>query len=633
MDQNSEPAAGNRSSRRRNDVYPAPQRVSQAAEQMNSWQPSAMNPNVPYQSASPVNPWNGQNGPENIQSYYRPEQRGWNPQEYYQRNVTGNANPNGMYRDNAVRQPNPPVYPNTGWQRGYQPSPIGNMPAGAYDQGNRPAESPKKIHWGRIAGILAAVIAVVVAVFIGVKARQEEIRRNETDAIVIPYNTKYCPGVYVDGIHLGGLEHQQAYDAVMNQLAQYYGAWSVCLKWNEKVLFEFTADQLGMVPQVEDALNEAWKQGHLDPYGKELTAEERRSAMEQLALQPFAISTARADHDTSLIDNILEQAKMYIDREAQNAVLAEFRPDNENDPFVIQDEVIGLRLDIEPIREQLYSLANSLTSATIELIPEEILPDITKEDIQRGISLRGSATTPISRHSTEDRNNNIRRAFESVSGVILQPGKQFSFNNTVGERTTANGFFKAVEYAYGEHVEGVGGGVCQASTTIYQAAVSAGLEIVKREPHSDAVSYTDYGKDATVYWNGKRKIDFVFKNNTDSPIYLVASVLKDPSNKNRLIAKVSIYGQDLGNVRYELQSSTIKILDPPDQPEYVKDKNAEYVKYTDQQKSVSKASEGYVVESYRVKYEDNTMVEKRLLYTDTYEPKPEKIYVGVSKRK
>ena len=129
--------------------------------------------------------------------------------------------------------------------------------------------------------------------------------------------------------------------------------------------------------------------------------------------------------------------------------------------------------------------------------------------------------------------------------ACLNPGADFPFNAPVladraDHRHLHRGFYPAIEYVYGEHVEGYGGGVCQASTTLYQAAVCAGLQILKREPHSDSVSYTDYGKDATVYWVGKRKIDLTFKNNTEDPIYIIAAVQKDPTNKKRLIAKERI---------------------------------------------------------------------------------------------
>jgi hypothetical protein len=88
----------------------------------------------------------------------------------------------------------------------------------------------------------------------------------------------------------------------------------------------------------------------------------------------------------------------------------------------------------------------------------------------------------------------------------------------------------------------------------------------------------------------------------------------------------------MGDIRYELESKTVQELEPPEKPVYIKDKEGTYVTYTDQEKSVSKAKPGYVVESYRVRYEGNLETERVLLYTDTYEPKPERIYVGVSKR-
>ena len=106
----------------------------------------------------------------------------------------------------------------------------------------------------------------------------------------------------------------------------------------------------------------------------------------------------------------------------------------------------------------------------------------------------------------------------------------------------------------------------------------------------------------------------------------------DPSNKRRLIAKVSMYGEDMGDVRYELESEVVEELPAPIDPVYVKDKQATYVTYTDQEKSVSKARPGYVVKSYRVEYTGNVLSDRKELYTDTYEPRAERIYVGVTKR-
>ena len=110
-------------------------------------------------------------------------------------------------------------------------------------------------------------------------------------------------------------------------------------------------------------------------------------------------------------------------------------------------------------------------------------------------------------------------------------------------------------------------------------------------------------------------------------------MIEDPGNRTRLIAKVTMYGADPGNRRYELVTELTEVLPPPAEPEYIRDRNGKYVTYTDQRKVISGAKEGYVYRSYRVTYTDNAETEREYLYTDTYSAQPEKIYVGVKNRK
>ena len=459
----------------------------------------------------------------------------------------------------------------------------------------------------------------------GVFAVQNYQRNKQLNDKVTPYNNLFCPGVYVDGIDLGGMTTEQAMNSVQSRIQQRHDAWKVNLVYNGSTVAEINADMLGMSVDPAEVMNEAWQQGHTG------TIEERYEQMLLLEESPYQAYTAKPSGNTSVIDNLLSQIKSQIDTPATDAVMTGFDP-NQAYPFNFTDEAYGLSLDTEPVKEKLYRMVSTMESGTVELTPTRIEPSVRKADLMRHYMLRSSVTTPISKDSPDDRNDNIRRAFEIINGYQLQPGKTFSFNGVVGERTPQNGFLQAIEYVYGEHVVGYGGGVCQASTTIYQAAVCAGLQIVERKPHSDSVSYTDYGKDATVYWVGKRIIDLKFKNNTDEPIYIVASVETDPSNKKRLIAKVSMYGQDMGDVRYELESQIVDTLPAPFDPEYIKDKDATYVVYKDQEQSVSKAKEGYVVKSWRIQYTKNMVTERKELFTDTYEPKAERIYVGVKSR-
>ena len=108
-------------------------------------------------------------------------------------------------------------------------------------------------------------------------------------------------------------------------------------------------------------------------------------------------------------------------------------------------------------------------------------------------------------------------AFERINGTILQDNKTFSFNTAVGRREAGNGYYPAIEYAYGNEVMGIGGGVCQASTTVYLAAIQAGLKINKREAHSNPVNYTEMGMDATVNSTRGHEVDFTFTNNNGKP--------------------------------------------------------------------------------------------------------------------
>lgn len=146
--------------------------------------------------------------------------------------------------------------------------------------------------------------------------------------------------------------------------------------------------------------------------------------------------------------------------------------------------------------------------------------DITAETLQAKLfnAQLGSYTTSYG-GSTSNRCANIKNAASKIDGKVLAPGEVFSFNGTVGKRSVANGFFTATEYANGEAVQGIGGGTCQVSSTLYNAVLYSDLSIVSRTEHMFPVGYCPLGQDATVADSG---IDFKFSNNTDYPIKISA---------------------------------------------------------------------------------------------------------------
>ena len=492
-----------------------------------------------------------------------------------------------------------PYYPANGAQRGYI------MPQGQMNRNPK-----KKKGHGFLIGI--AVLLLVTALGTGgYFAVTDYLHQKTVSEKTEPYNELFCPNVYVDGIHLGGMTYEQAYNSIQSQIQQRHDAWSVQLTYNGSQVIEINADMLGFSVDPTSVLSRAWQQGHTGDL------EQRYEDMLRLEQEMYADYTAQPSGNTQVIDEKLEQIKAAIDMPATDAQVLE--PDfTQIYPFRFSDEAYGRVLHTDKIKEDLYRMASTMESGAVELETEieRLNPSVTKADLMKHYTLRSDKYTPIDKHSPDNRNNNIRRAFELINGYRLEPGKTFSFNKVVGERTEARGFYEAVEYVSDEHVKGIGGGVCQASTTLYQAAVCAGLQILNREPHSDSVSYTDYGKDATVYWfKGGKKIDFTFKNNTDGDIYIVCMVQSDPQNKKRLIARVIIYGEDMGDVMYEIDTTEVETIPCMLPPKYVGDKS-----------EVAKAREGHIVDSYRVEYTNGVETNRVKLYRDTYNPKPEKIY-------
>ena len=138
--------------------------------------------------------------------------------------------------------------------------------------------------------------------------------------------------------------------------------------------------------------------------------------------------------------------------------------------------------------------------------------------------------------SPEGRTTNIKVACEKIDGTILRPGETFSFNKIVGQRTPERGFKKATVYSGQETVEGYGGGVCQVSSTIFNAVLNANLKITERYQHSMTVHYVPYGRDAAISWGSA---DFKFVNSTDYDIKISAKVYDNSRVVIKLLTNAS----------------------------------------------------------------------------------------------
>lgn len=176
---------------------------------------------------------------------------------------------------------------------------------------------------------------------------------------------------------------------------------------------------------------------------------------------------------------------------------------------------IGVTFDTEVVKEQLRAAQDG---ATILASAEVVFPTVTTEMMEQGLfrDVLGTYTTKVT--GTASRIHNVYLAAQIINGHIYNPGEEFWYNATVGQRTEARGFGPAPAYAGGKTVDSIGGGICQVSSTLYHAALLANMKIVMRYCHQFVPGYITWGCDATVSWGG---CDFAFRNNSDYPIQIV----------------------------------------------------------------------------------------------------------------
>ncbi|OYD07000.1 VanW family protein [Paludifilum halophilum] len=221
------------------------------------------------------------------------------------------------------------------------------------------------------------------------------------------------------------------------------------------------------------------------------------------------------DFDREKLKDWLKEVKKEVDQPAENAELERFGQS-------IRPEREGTLMDLEEIEDHwMNDLSDRVNQPQeIPMVPDE--PEVTTADLERVDGKRiGRYTTYLNPGNT-DRTTNVRLASEAINNRVLNPGEVFSFNKTVGKRTAARGYKPATIIVRGEYSEGLGGGICQTSSTLYNSVDAAGLAVIARFSHSKEVTYVPKGRDATVAWNGP---DFRFRNNLSAPI-LIRSFLK-----------------------------------------------------------------------------------------------------------
>ena len=324
------------------------------------------------------------------------------------------------------------------------------------------------------------------------------------------------------------------------------------------------------------------------------------------------VETAPApDYNIDSVNRFIEYLSGYLDTPAVNSSIT-----MEDNQIVYTQEAMGRGIDRDSLVTTILG-TDPLSGETISIPIHDLEPSITREMLQSKFVLRGAYTNSFS-DSTKNRKYNIRFGAEKINGIILKPGDVFSANDTLGKRTRKNGWKNAGAYEGGEVVQQPGGGVCQLSSTLYNAALYADMEIVERRNHSMPVHYVDRGRDATINSIGNI-IDFKFRNNTSSDVIIMAYTTGNTLH-------MEIYGVPMEGEEYdriEIRTKQTSSTSIKTEYTYLPDKPTSYKKTT------VKGSKGYKVRTYKDYYLGDTLVKTDDLGLSVYNMFPKKVEVGM----
>lgn len=431
--------------------------------------------------------------------------------------------------------------------------------------------------------ILAAII-LAAAVYLSILLNSDKIYK----------------GISIEGCDISGLDKENARMAVNQMLMEKYPFDSFILNVGtesfqyklEDISFRFLTDEtvekafsIGRNGSLQGRLADIWSASFK---GKKLAIEE--------------------SFDEDSILKILLKIKSNADKPAENA-----RISYEGGKIQTYEDVPGTFMDIDINKKLLENQLLDRNFENIVLKVDDIEPEIKYEDAKNVDSVLSSFTTKFN-GSDVNRSYNIKLACSRINQTILMPGDVFSMNDALGPRTTENGYRDAPVIYKNELVPGPGGGVCQVTTTLYNAVLKSCLKVVERSHHSMTLGYVKPSQDATI---AEGYIDFRFKNSQDYPIYIYAEV------KNN-----TIYTKILGKSSKEKR--VVKLVS-----EVIEEYPAEEEVEIDQTlapgetKVVQEARKGLKSALYREIYDSgNNLLKREKISEDIYNPVKGKTLVG-----
>ena len=411
-----------------------------------------------------------------------------------------------------------------------------------------------------------------------------------------------CKNVFIGKTDVSGMTKEEAVKAVNNTLGDYRNKQLV-LKVKDQGA-DVSIEEMGA--EVENIDKLAKK---AVGYGKNGSIWSRYQKIHNLDKKKYVIDESFKVDEAKLRELIQERA-VPLEQKAVNASAS-----YNGSGFDLTDEAEGYTVDVDKSVKKIKNFMNkkwNYEDAEVELKLDTEEPTIKKADLESLQDELGSYTTNA---GWGDRVQNIRRATELINGTVVMPGEEFSVEQATLPYTEENGYVAGSAYENGQIVESIGGGLCQVSTTLYNAVLYAELEVTRRAPHSMSVSYVEPSRDAMI---AEGISDFKFVNNYDTPILIEGYI--DGNNQLGFY----IYGKDTRAAGHsvEFESETLETT------EYTK----KYVEDTESavgsQETEGAGMDGSTARLWKVTYENGEEVSREVINNSTYQTSDVTVKVG-----
>lgn len=465
--------------------------------------------------------------------------------------------------------------------------------------------------------ILAGVLAIGIYSLAGVITEKAQLaaafqerydKALEREQLVS--DPHFRDGVVINDIDLSGMSYEDGKAAVEAAITKKANNFKFNLMRNGEVVYTVDAENVGLESNINKIVFEAYslaRKGTLEEIQAELADIKKNGRTYTVSL--FA--------DDRKIQAIADELKPLVEVKCENASFT-IDPTDYDNFFKFTREVYGSAINVEILGRFIdYKLRNdNYESLAVPVF--SVVPDVTVASLSKILQLRATFSTSYAMSNGANRVFNIKKASGLVNGTIVQPGEVFSINECLGNRTLEAGWKEATAIIMGGAgtEDQPGGGVCQVSTTLYNAVVMSDLEVVDRRGHTRKSAYADGGRDATI---DSGRIDFKFRNNTDNPIYIFCWV---DARKQR--NWVSIYGEAFpATFDYiDFESKLVETKEPT-APEYIVDNTLA----TGYWKLRNAARVGYVYDTYKVYYLDGKVVKREYVDQTEYRMHPTRYYV------